>query len=223
MVVDYKHRTGFKGTILIEPKPQEPTKHQYDYDVATVYGFLKRYGLENEVKLNIEQGHALLAGHSFEHELALATALGIFGSIDMNRNDYQSGWDTDQFPNNAPEAALAYYYVLQAGGFTTGGTNFDAKLRRQSLDPDDLIAAHVGGMDICARGLKAAARMIEDEALSGPLGERYAGWQGAEAQAMLKGGRTLEEIAERVVREKIDPKPRSGRQEKLENIVNRYV
>ena len=115
MVVDYKHRIGFKGTILIEPKPQEPTKHQYDYDVATVYGFLKDFGLENEVKVNIEQGHAILAGHSFEHELALANALGIFGSIDMNRNDYQSGWDTDQFPNNVPEMALAYYHVLQAG------------------------------------------------------------------------------------------------------------
>ena len=114
MVVDYKHKIGFKGTILIEPKPQEPTKHQYDYDVATVYGFLKRFGLEKEVKVNIEQGHAILAGHSFEHELALANALGIFGSIDMNRNDYQSGWDTDQFPNNVPEMALAYYQVLQA-------------------------------------------------------------------------------------------------------------
>ncbi|WEX10175.1 xylose isomerase [Chelativorans sp. AA-79] len=223
MVVDYKHKIGFGGTILIEPKPQEPTKHQYDFDVATVFGFLKRYGLENEVKVNIEQGHALLAGHSFEHELALATALGIFGSIDMNRNDYQSGWDTDQFPNSAPEAALAYYYVLQAGGFATGGTNFDAKLRRQSLDPEDLIAAHIGGMDICARGLKAAAHMIEDKALSAPLEERYAGWKGAEAQAMLAGERTLEEIAERVARENLDPKPRSGRQEKLENIVNRYV
>ena len=109
LVVDYKHKIGFKGTILIEPKPQEPTKHQYDYDVATVYGFLKRFGLEKEVKVNIEQGHAILAGHSFEHELALANALGIFGSIDMNRNDYQSGWDTDQFPNNVPEMALAYY------------------------------------------------------------------------------------------------------------------
>ena len=223
LVVDYKHKIGFKGTILIEPKPQEPTKHQYDYDVATVYGFLKRYGLENEVKVNIEQGHALLAGHSFEHELALAGALGILGSIDMNRNDYQSGWDTDQFPNNAPEAALAYYYILQAGGFTTGGTNFDAKLRRQSLDPEDLIAAHIGGMDICARGLKAAARMIEDKALSAPLAERYRGWDDAEAQAMLRGERTLEQIAERVQRDNIDPKPRSGRQEKLENIVNRYV
>ncbi|MBS3647847.1 xylose isomerase [Pseudaminobacter sp. 19-2017] len=223
MVVDYKHRIGFDGTILIEPKPQEPTKHQYDYDVATVYGFLKKFGLEKEVKVNIEQGHAILAGHSFEHELALAAALDIFGSIDMNRNDYQSGWDTDQFPNNVPEMALAYYQVLQAGGFTTGGTNFDAKLRRQSLDPQDLLIAHVGGMDCCARGLKAAAKMIEDKALSGPLEERYAGWNSAEAQAMLKSERTLEQIAERVVKEGIEPKPRSGRQEYLENIVNRYV
>jgi xylose isomerase len=223
LVVDYKHKIGFEGAILIEPKPQEPTKHQYDFDVATVYGFLRRYGLENEVKVNIEQGHAILAGHSFEHELALARTLGIFGSIDMNRNDYQSGWDTDQFPNNAPEAALAYYEVLLAGGFTTGGTNFDAKLRRQSLDPKDLIAAHVGGMDICARGLKAAARMIEDEALSTPLEERYAGWNDSEAQAMLTGKRSLEEIAERAIRDGIDPRPRSGRQEILENIVNRYV
>jgi len=223
MVVDYKHKIGFNGTILIEPKPQEPTKHQYDYDVATVYGFLKDFGLEKEVKVNIEQGHAILAGHSFEHELALAGALGIFGSIDMNRNDYQSGWDTDQFPNNVPEMALAYYYVLQAGGFTTGGTNFDAKLRRQSLDPEDLLIAHIGGMDCCARGLKAAARMIEDKALSGPLEERYAGWNSAEAQAMLSGKRTLEEIAERVVKAGIEPEPRSGRQELLENIVNRYV
>lgn len=223
MVVDYKHKIGFEGTILVEPKPQEPTKHQYDFDVATVYGFLKRYGLENEVKVNIEQGHAILAGHSFEHELALAGALGILGSIDVNRNDYQSGWDTDQFPNNTPEVALAYYHVLQQGGFTTGGTNFDAKLRRQSLDPEDLIAAHVGGMDVCARGLKAAARMVEDKALSGPLEERYAGWRDAEAQAMLKGERTLEQIADRVAKEGIEPQPVSGRQERLENIVNRYV
>jgi xylose isomerase len=223
MVVDYKHRIGFKGTILIEPKPQEPTKHQYDYDVATVYGFLKRFGLENEVKVNIEQGHAILAGHTFEHELALAAALGIFGSIDMNRNDYQSGWDTDQFPNNVPEMALAYYQVLNAGGFKTGGTNFDAKLRRQSLDPQDLLIAHIGAMDCCARGLKAAARMIGDKALSGPIEERYAGWKSAEAQAMLSGKRTLEEVAERVVKERIEPQPKSGRQEHLENIVNRYV
>jgi xylose isomerase len=223
LVVDYNHRIGFKGTILIEPKPQEPTKHQYDYDVATVYGFLQRFGLEKEVKVNIEQGHAILAGHSFEHELALAASLGIFGSIDMNRNDYQSGWDTDQFPNNVPEMALAFYQVLLAGGFTTGGTNFDAKLRRQSLDPQDLLIAHIGGMDCCARGLKAAARMIDDKALTGPLEERYAGWRSAEAQAMLSGKRTLEEIAGRVVAEGIEPQPKSGRQEFLENVVNRYV
>jgi xylose isomerase len=223
LVVDYKKKIGFKGTILIEPKPQEPTKHQYDYDVATVYGFLKDFGLEKEVKVNIEQGHAILAGHTFEHELALAASLGIFGSIDMNRNDYQSGWDTDQFPNNVPEMALAYYQVLQAGGFKTGGTNFDAKLRRQSIDPEDLLIGHIGAMDCCARGLKAAAKMIEDKALSGPLEERYAGWRTAESRAMLSGKRSLEEIAERVVKKKIESEPKSGRQEYLENIVNRYV
>jgi len=223
MVVEYKHKIGFTGTILIEPKPQEPTKHQYDYDVATVYGFLKRYGLENEVRVNIEQGHAILAGHSFEHELAMANALGIFGSIDMNRNDYQSGWDTDQFPNNVPEMALAYYYILQGGGFGSGGTNFDAKLRRQSIDPSDLLVAHIGGMDCCARGLKAAARMIEDGALSTPLTERYAGWDAQTAKDMLSGDLGLDDIAKRVVAENINPEPRSGGQEQLENIVNRYV
>jgi len=129
LVVDYKHRIGFTGTILIEPKPQEPTKHQYDFDVASVYAFLKRYGLEREIKVNIEHGHAVLAGHSFDHEIALANALGIFGSIDMNRNDYQSGWDTDQFPNNVLDTALAYYQILRGGGFTTGGTNFGVGFR----------------------------------------------------------------------------------------------
>ena len=223
LVVEYKHKIGFKGTILLEPKPQEPSKHQYDYDVATVYGFLKRHGLEGEVKVNIEQGHAILAGHSFEHELAMANALGIFGSIDMNRNDYQSGWDTDQFPNNVPEMALAYYEVLKGGGFTTGGTNFDAKLRRQSLDPEDLLIAHIGGMDACARGLKAAARMLEEKALSSHVEARYAGWDQPGAKAMLEGKRSLSEIAEWVENEGINPQPRSGKQELLENIVNRYV
>ncbi len=221
MVVDYKHKIGFDGTILIEPKPQEPTKHQYDYDVATVYGFLKRFGLEDEVKVNIEQGHAILAGHSFEHEIALAASLGIFGSIDMNRNDYQSGWDTDQFPNNGPEVMLAYYEILRAGGFTTGGTNFDAKLRRQSLDPADLILAHVGGMDTCARALKAAAKMLEDGRLEAARAERYAGWDDPQAQALL--GSDLGTIAARVLAEGVNPEPRSGRQERLENLVNRYV
>jgi xylose isomerase len=219
MVVDYKHRIGFPGTILIEPKPQEPTKHQYDYDVASVYGFLKDFGLEGEVKVNVEQGHAILAGHSFEHELALAASLGLFGSIDMNRNDYQSGWDTDQFPNNVPEMTLAYYEVLRAGGFTTGGTNFDAKIRRQSLDPEDLILAHVGAMDACAAGLKAAARMLEDGKLEAARTERYAGWDAEEGLL----GSDLATIAGRVTREGVEPRPRSGRQERLENLVNRYL
>jgi len=221
MAVEYKHKIGFKGAILIEPKPQEPTKHQYDYDVATVYGFLKDFGLEHEVKVNIEQGHAILAGHSFEHELALARALGIFGSIDMNRNDYQSGWDTDQFPNNVPETALAYYEVLKAGGFTTGGTNFDAKLRRQSIDPKDLILSHVGAMDICAAGLKAAAAMLEDGRLEAARTERYAGWDSTAGQALLRSD--LEQISVRVVADDINPEPKSGRQERLENLVNRFL
>lgn len=221
MVVEYKHKIGFKGTILVEPKPQEPSKHQYDYDVATCYGFLQRYGLEGEVRLNIEQGHAILAGHSFEHELALAAALGVLGSIDMNRNDYQSGWDTDQFPNSVPEVALAYYEVLKAGGFDTGGTNFDAKLRRQSLDPVDLVAGHVGAMDVCARGLKASAAMLEDGGLEAARAARYAGWDAPEAKAMLDSD--LGAIFDRVVSGGVDPRPRSGRQEILENYVNRFV
>ena len=220
MVVDYKHKIGFKGGILIEPKPQEPTKHQYDYDVATVYGFLKDFGLEGEVQVNIEQGHAILAGHSFEHELALARELGIFGSIDMNRNDYQSGWDTDQFPNNVPEMTLAFYEVLRAGGFKTGGTNFDAKLRRQSLDPEDLILAHVGGMDACAAGLKAAVAMLEDGKLEAARDARYAGWDTPQGLSLMTSD--LTSIAARVQSENINPSPKSGRQERLENLINRY-
>ncbi|AJE47603.1 xylose isomerase [Celeribacter indicus] len=222
MVVDYKHKTGWQGTILIEPKPQEPTKHQYDFDVGTVYGFLRRYGLETEVKMNIEQGHAILAGHSFEHELAMAASLGILGSIDMNRNDYQSGWDTDQFPNAPHEVALAYYEILKAGGFTTGGTNFDARIRRQSLDPEDLILAHVGAMDMCARGLKAAAAMLADGRLEQLRAERYADWDRSENAAMLRQG-DLAAIEARVLSEDINPEPRSGRQERLENLVSTFV
>ncbi len=221
MVVEYKHKIGFKGTILVEPKPQEPSKHQYDYDAATCFGFLQKYGLENEVKLNLEQGHAILAGHSFEHEIATAAALGVLGSIDMNRNDYQSGWDTDQFPNNVPEVALAYYHILKDGGFTTGGTNFDAKLRRQSLDPQDLIASHIGGMDVCARGMKAAHAMLEDGGLQSALAERYAGWDSSGGKAMLESD--LASLAAKVLDEDINPQPRSGRQEMLENYINRFV
>ena len=220
-VVDYAHKIGFKGSILIEPKPQEPSKHQYDYDVATVYGFLKDFGLEKEVKVNIEQGHAILAGHSFEHEIATAAALGIFGSIDMNRNDYQTGWNTYQFPNNHAEKALAFYEILRAGGYTTGGTNFDAKVRRQSLDAEDLVLAHVGGMDTCARALRAAAYMFEDGPLEAARNARYAGWDREGAKAML--AQPLEVIAQAVEDNNINPKPRSGRQERLENLWNHYI
>ena len=221
MVVEYKYKIGFKGAILVEPKPQEPSKHQYDFDAATCYGFLQKYGLENEVKLNLEQGHAILAGHSFEHEIATAAALGVLGSIDMNRNDYQSGWDTDQFPNNVPEVALTYYHILKAGGLNSGGTNFDAKLRRQSLDAKDLIAGHAGAMDVCARGFKAAVAMVEDGGLANALDARYAGWDTPEAQSMLESD--LDTIFDRVVSGIVNPQPRSGQQEILENYVNRFV
>ncbi|MEM8732400.1 MAG: xylose isomerase [Pseudomonadota bacterium] len=221
MVVEYKHKIGFEGQILLEPKPQEPSKHQYDYDVATCFGFLQRYGLENEIKLNIEQGHAILAGHSFEHEIALASALGVLGSIDMNRNDYQSGWDTDQFPNAVPEVALAYYHILKSGGFSTGGTNFDAKLRRQSLDPKDLVAAHAGAMDVCARGVMAAAAMLQDGGLEQALATRYGDWSRTEAELMLDSD--LGALFDKAMSGEVKPEPRSGRQEILENYVNRFV
>ncbi len=223
LVVEHKHKIGFTGTILIEPKPQEPTKYQYDHDVATVWGFLQQYGLEREVKLNIEANHATLAGHSFEHEIALAVALGILGSIDMNRGDEQSGWDTDQFPNSVETTSLALYHILKAGGLGTGGLNFDAKLRRQSIDPDDLIVAHAGAMDVCARALLIAARMIEDGGLARQLTDRYSLWDAEEGRAMLSGQRSLAEIADRAESEKLDPLPRSGRQERLERMLNRYL
>lgn len=221
MVVEYKHKIGFDGTILVEPKPQEPSKHQYDYDVATVFGFLKEFGLEGEVKMNIEQGHAILAGHSFEHELALAASLEVFGSIDMNRNDYQSGWDTDQFPNNVPEVALAYYEILKAGGFTTGGTNFDAKIRRQSLEPADLVAAHVGAMDVCARGFIAAAALLEDGSLEAARNKRYQAWELPETRSVVFAG--LENCFDHVSKNNLNPEPKSGEQERLENHLNRFV
>jgi len=223
LVIEHAKKIGFKGTLLIEPKPQEPTKHQYDYDVATVYGFLKDFGLEKEVKVNIEVGHAFLAGHSFEHELALARSLGILGSVDANRNDLQSGWDTDQFPNNPGEMALAFYQILKNGGLGNGGFNFDAKVRRQSLDPADLLHGHIGGLDILARGLKAAAAMIEDKTFDKALDDRYAGWSTAEGKAMLSGKRSLADIAARVEKDNVNPQPKSGRQEYLENLVNRFV
>jgi xylose isomerase len=223
LVVDYKHKIGFRGPILIEPKPQEPTKHQYDYDVATVYATISSLGLQQDVKVNIEQNHAILAGHSFEHEIALAAALGIFGGIDINRGDYQSGWDTDQFAMNVPEMTLAFLEILKAGGFTTGGLNFDAKIRRQSIDPDDILHAHVGSIDACARALLAAAKIIEDGKLSAAVAERYGKWKEPANRAMLDGKETLEQIAARVHARGLEPSPRSGRQERLENLINSYL
>lgn len=223
MVVEYKHKIGFKGDILIEPKPHEPTKHQYDFDVETIYGFLLANGLEKEVKMNIEANHATLSGHSFEHEIASAINLGIFGSIDMNRGDPQNGWDTDQFPNDIREITTAMYYILKNGGFQNGGNNFDAKVRRQSIDPADLFHGHIGGIDILARSLLNAAAMIEGGEIEALVAERYAGWRSADAQAMLSGGSSLEAISDAAVAGKIDPKPRSGKQEYVENIVSRYI
>jgi xylose isomerase len=223
LVVEHKHKIGFKGPLLIEPKPKEPTKHQYDFDVATCYGFLQRYDLLKDVKLNIEQNHAILAGHSFHHEVALAEALGVFGSLDVNRGDDLLGWDTDQFAMNVPELALVFHEMLKSGGFTTGGLNFDAKIRRQSIDPDDLIHAHVGSMDACARAFLAASDMLDAEALTRPVAERYSGWAEAEGQAILAGQRSLANLADRALTSGFDPQPRSGRQEYLESLVNRYV
>jgi xylose isomerase len=223
MVVEHKNKIGFKGTILIEPKPKEPTKHQYDFDVGTIYGMLKAFDLERQVKINIEQNHAILAGHSFEHELALASALGILGSIDINRGDYLLGWDTDQFAMNVPEMALACYYIFKAGGLGTGGFNFDAKLRRQSIDPDDLLEAHIGSMDACARGLLIAEKLIDDGVIEDFLAARYAGWTGKEGRAILAGKRSLDDLSNFVLKNRLEPLPRSGKQEHLERLLNSYI
>jgi len=223
MVVEHKHKIGFKGQVLIEPKPGEPTKHQYDFDVAAVHGFLRTYGLEREVKVNIEQNHALLAGHTFEHEIVLAQALGIFGSLDMNRGDEMLGWDTDQFPHNLQQVALALYYVLRGGGIGAGGLNFDAKLRRQSIDPDDLVWAHACAMDLCARALLVAETMVLDGALQRHVDARYAGWNGERGRAILGGARSLEDLARDVEQRGLDPQPHSGRQERLEHLVASYL
>ncbi|MFP5392494.1 MAG: xylose isomerase [Gammaproteobacteria bacterium] len=223
LAVEHKHKIGFKGAILVEPKPREPSKHQYDFDTATVYGFLCRYGLEHEVKVNIEANHATLSGHTFEHEIATAATLGIFGSLDINRGDPQLGWDTDQFPNNVPDTALALYQVLQAGGFGTGGCNFDAKVRRQSIDPVDLLHGHVGGIDVLARGLLAAERLLKDGSLARALEARYSGWDGDLGARILKGRCELDDLAEHALAREHDVLPVSGRQEYLENLFNRFV
>ena len=223
MVAEHKHKIGFTGTLLIEPKPAEPTKHQYDYDSQSVHGFLERYDLVDEYKVNIEGNHATLAGHSFHHEVAYAVANGIFGSIDANRGDYQNGWDTDQFPNSVDELSLAVYEILRGGGFTTGGFNFDTKLRRQSMDRTDLFHGHIGGIDTVARALLVAADMIQSETLSGPLEKRYEGWSADLGSSILAGEETLESLEARVAAGDIDPAPVSGNQEFLENRVNRVI
>lgn len=223
IMVEHKHKIGFQGTLLIEPKPQAPTKHQYDYDVATVYGFLKQSGLEKEIKVNIEANHATLAGYTFHHEIATAIALGIFGSVDANRGDQQLGWDTDQFPNSVEENALIMYEILKAGGFTTGGLNFDAKVRRQSTDRYDLFHAHIGAMDTLALSLKVAARMLEDDKLNQWVAKRYAGWNGELGQQILQGKLSLEKLAKHVHAKQLSPKHQSGHQEMLENLINNYL
>jgi len=223
MVAEHKNRIGFKGMLLIEPKPQEPAKHQYDYDAATVLGFLERHDLAGEYRLNLEGNHATLAGHSFHHEVSYAIAHGMFGSIDANRGDPQNGWDTDQFPNSVDELSLVMYEIVRAGGFTTGGFNFDTKLRRQSMSRTDLFHAHIGGIDTLARALLVAAGMIERGELERLRGERYAGWNTDFGRSILNGDTLLEVLAGRVAMGEIDPKPVSGAQERLENIVNQDI
>jgi xylose isomerase len=223
LVADHKRAIGFEGTLLIEPKPAEPTKHQYDYDSQTVHGFLERFDLVDEYRLNIEGNHATLAGHSFHHEVAYAVAHGVFGSIDANRGDDQNGWDTDQFPNSVDELSLVLYEILKGGGFTTGGFNFDTKLRRQSMDRTDLFYGHIGGIDALARALLVAADLIEQDTLAAPLAERYRGWSGDLGAAITAGEETLASLADKVLAGDIDPDPTSGRQEMLENRVNSVV
>lgn len=223
LLADYKHKIGFKGTLLIEPKPCEPTKHQYDFDVATVYALLQKFDLEKEYKVNIEANHATLAGHSFEHEITYAFANGIFGSIDANRGDPQLGWDTDQFPIDLTEMSLALYVILQNGGFTTGGFNFDAKLRRQSIDAEDLFLAHISGIDTLARALLIAAKMITSKKLESFREQRYQHWRTENNAAMLAGKEDFATIAQRAINNGLDPKPVSGKQELLENWVNSCI
>jgi xylose isomerase len=222
MAVDFKKSIGFEGQFYIEPKPQEPTKHQYDYDCQSCHAFLLEYGLENDFQLNIEANHATLSGHTFHHELEYAGARGLLGSVDANRGDYLIGWDTDQFPTDIYDTTMAMLTILKYGGFKAGGLNFDAKLRRQSTDLEDLFHAHIGGMDAFARGLKTAAKIMEDGVLEGKLTERYAGWSGDLGQSIITGRASLEDLEAHAL-ESGEPEKSSGRQEMLENILNEYI
>ena len=222
MAVEHKKKIGFRGTLLVEPKPKEPTKHQYDYDAATVLGFLRKYGLYDDFKLNIEANHATLAGHSYEHDLTVAASEGMLGSIAANRGDYLLGWDTDQFPTDLYSTTYAMMVILKHGGLRRGGVNFDAKVRRGSFDPVDLFHAHIGGMDAFARGLKIADRMSRDGLLEDFVSARYAGYKRGVGRRIMTGKATFAEL-ERYVLKQGEPEKRSGREEMLENIVNRYL
>ena len=223
MVVEHKHKIGFKGKILIEPKPHEPMYHQYDFDVATIYGFLRRFDLLGEVHVNIEPNHSTLSGHSFSHEVATAVSLGMMGSVDINCGNYQNGWDTDQFNLDIRDITLALYELLPSGGLDTGGFNFDAKVRRQSSDEIDLVHAHVGGVDALARALLSAADLVERGDIKAFKDERYAGWSGDLGRQMLGPDATLDSIADHAAAKGLDGRHTSGRQEYLENLVNRSL
>jgi len=222
MAKDYGRRNGFEGTFLIEPKPMEPMKHQYDFDTATVIGFLREYDLDEDFKVNIEVNHAILAKHTFEHELQVAAAADMLGSIDANRGDYQNGWDTDQFPADIFEVTQAMLILLQDGGFSTGGVNFDAKLRRNSTDPDDLFYAHIGGMDVFARALIAAEAILQDSKYMQFRKNRYASFDAGNGADFEKGLLKLEDL-QQISSESKEPELLSGKQEFMENIVNRYI
>jgi xylose isomerase len=219
---DYARKQGFKGTFFIEPKPCEPTKHQYDYDAATCLGFLQRYDLMNDFKLNLEVNHATLAGHTFQHELQVAADAGLLGSIDANRGDTQNGWDTDQFPNDINEVTEAMMIILEAGGLQGGGINFDAKIRRNSTDPADLFYAHVGGMDIFARALVIADNILQKSDYKKIREERYASFNAGKGKEFEDGKLSLEDLRSYAV-EQGEPKTISGKQEYLENLINRYI
>ncbi|MFN4285486.1 MAG: xylose isomerase [Lacibacter sp.] len=222
MAKDYARKNGFKGTFFIEPKPCEPSKHQYDYDSETVIGFLRQYDLLDDFKLNIEVNHATLAGHTFQHELQVAADAGMLGSIDANRGDYQNGWDTDQFPNNINELVEAMLVIVEAGGFAGGGINFDAKIRRNSTDPEDLFYAHIGGMDAFARSLIIADNILQHSDYKKIRSERYASFNEGKGRAFEEGKLTLEDLRSYAL-ETGEPAVRSGKQEYLENIINRYI
>ena len=222
MARDYARSNGFKGKFFIEPKPCEPTKHQYDYDCETVIGFLRQFDLLNDFSLNIEVNHATLAGHSFAHELQVAADVGLLGSIDANRGDYQNGWDTDQFPNDIYELTEAMLIILEAGGFRGGGINFDAKVRRNSTDPVDLFYAHIGGMDAFARALVTADNVLQKSEFKKFRAERYASFDSGKGKEFESGKLSLENLRELAL-EYGEPEPISGRQEWLENIINRYI